>query len=238
MRQEKIDAAYELNPFFPNCIPLFWKAGIPSRIGYESGGFGRLLTKGFAWKDDQSYLAQRYKPFLGLDEEKELRPFFDENLSSAAHLPLPLIAKGYAVLHVGAADPRKQWPSDRWHRLCQELASDGWHLVFTGKGRQEREMIEKIRGGCEASLNLADELSWKQFVAVIAHAKLLISVDTAAVHLAGTYEVPSIILFLHTPSHALWMPPHRNCRALIEKLEEKVYPQDILKTIEMLEFTS
>jgi ADP-heptose:LPS heptosyltransferase len=76
------------------------------------------------------------------------------------------------------------------------LAKAGHTIVFTGSaGERERALrISREAGLSDASV-LAGGLSLAEFAAVIADARLVVSADTGAAHLASAYHRPSVVLF-------------------------------------------
>src|SRR4030095_3015555 len=44
IRSARYDAAVDLYAYYPNMAWLMWRAGIPVRVGYRSGGYGPLYT--------------------------------------------------------------------------------------------------------------------------------------------------------------------------------------------------
>jgi ADP-heptose:LPS heptosyltransferase len=114
---------------------------------------------------------------------------------------------GATVVHVGAAFPSRLWPADRFASVARHLASRGHEVVFTGSAQERGRALEvcSLAGLPEASV-LAGELELQAFAACIARARLVISADTGAAHLASAYARPSIVLFGPvTPER--WGPP-------------------------------
>lgn len=122
----------------------------------------------------------------------------------------------YAVIHPGTAREEKFWPPEHWAALLDHL--HGAHrlpLVLTG-GTWEFEtgQIQTIlRLTKTPVLNLAGRLTLPQLAAVIARARLAVTVDTAAMHLAAAFQIPQAGLFGPTnPWH--WAPRHARAAVL------------------------
>jgi len=211
------DVAVDLCPFFPNAIPLLWRARIPVRVGHTTGGFAPLLTHGVPWKDSERHMAEHHRELLGV-----LDPRFVRSAPPRYSLP-PLRrreageaapAGEYLVLHMGAGLPLKEWPTERWHALVGELLSEGHTLVFTGSGaRQAADAGRAIdgRAGCH---NLCGRLGWDEFVAALAGARLVLSVDSVAGHLAAATETPVIVLASGMNRIDQWRPLGERVRTL------------------------
>lgn len=118
----------------------------------------------------------------------------------------PVVA-GAAVLHVGAFYGSRRWPAERFAEVARALAADGAYVVLTG-GDDDRDRALAIAGsaGLAPERVLAGRLALDEFAAVVASARLLVSADTGAAHLASAYRVPSVVIFGPAPP-AEWGPP-------------------------------
>ncbi|MDQ0680334.1 ADP-heptose:LPS heptosyltransferase [Arthrobacter pascens] len=114
---------------------------------------------------------------------------------------------GATVVHVGAAFPSRLWPAERFARVARQLSSRGHQVVFTGSAQERGRAVEvcRLAGLPEVSV-LAGELELQAFAACIAGARLVISADTGAAHLASAYARPSIVLFGPVAPER-WGPP-------------------------------
>lgn len=100
---------------------------------------------------------------------------------------------------------------ERFAEVAVELTKAGHDVVFTG-GASERERAEKTavlakRQGANLDAGvLAGRQGLAEFAATIAEARLVVSADTGAAHLASAYERPSVVLFGPAPAEE-WGPP-------------------------------
>ena len=94
--------------------------------------------------------------------------------------PGPLV-----VVAPGSKSETKQWPKERFGLLAGRLSlSDGARVVWIGD-ETERGLAEEICGGMRgASVNLAGRLSWKESMALIGQADLVVTNDSAPLHAA------------------------------------------------------
>lgn len=203
LKEIQYDVSLECSFHFPHTIFATYRAQIPVRLGYISGGFGPLLTHPFYWEEkNQSAifysLALLEKVFFL--EEKKLKPFLKEGKTDR---DLP---KDYIVIHMGSGNPIKQWPIEKWKELCRRWSRQGHFLVFTGKGKREKQAIEEVTQGLENCLDLSEKLSWEESVAVVKRARLLVSVDTGLGHAASASETPAIHLYTGIHPLRLWAP--------------------------------
>jgi len=119
----------------------------------------------------------------------------------------PSARPGSVVIHIGAAYRSRRWPGDRFARVAGRLAAAGLPVVLTGD-RSERPRAAAIAGlaGLDRGQNLAGTLELDDLAALIASARLVITADTGAAHLASAYRVPSVVLFGPAPPER-WGPP-------------------------------
>src|SRR5579862_4599084 len=71
LRDYGYDASLDLFPVVPSTHRMTWKARIPVRIGFYSGGLGTYLTHAFRWPPGDEYILtkqlQLLRPILGTD---------------------------------------------------------------------------------------------------------------------------------------------------------------------------
>jgi len=118
------------------------------------------------------------------------------------------ITKPYVILQPGSARPEKMWDAARWAEVIDHFGVDnGVDLVLTGgPSSNERAHIEAITSRVRQKIvNLAGKTDLLTLAALIAQAQLLLTVDSAPVHLSAAMHTPQVILFGPTnPFH--WRP--------------------------------
>ena len=133
----------------------------------------------------------------------------------------------FAVIHPGTARAEKFWLSERWTEVIAHLrARHGIECVLTGGADDfERAHIAKIQAALDKpALDLAGKIDLLTFAAVIARAKICVSCDTGAVHLAAALHTPQVALFGPTnPFH--WRPRHE--RAVVLSAAQPLAPLTI-----------
>lgn len=121
------------------------------------------------------------------------------------HVPSPV--PGATVLHVGAAYGSRLWPAERFAAVAAELHRHGHHVVFTGGAAEQDRAAAVCRlAGLPLEAVLAGKLGLAEFAATIAAARVVVSADTGAAHLASAYGTPSVVLFGPAPPE-IWGPP-------------------------------
>ncbi len=158
-----------------------------------------------------------------------LEPLEISNASRAVRLELPKsaretadqlltesnIRKDFVIFHPGSARTEKFWNAERWAevitRACDNHDVD---LVLTGgSSRLEQTHVNDIKSKVRHRIvNLSGKTDLLTLAALIARVRLLITVDSAPMHLASASRTPQVILFGPTnPFH--WRP--RESPALI-----------------------
>ncbi|ASN18411.1 glycosyltransferase family 9 protein [Arthrobacter sp. YN] len=124
---------------------------------------------------------------------------------------VPSPRPGATVIHVGAAYGSRLWPVERFADVAVQLAAAGHQVVLTG-GTSERVRAEetaalaRLKGANLDGGLLAGRQGLAEFAATIAEARLVVSADTGAAHLASAYGRPSVVLFGPAPAEE-WGPP-------------------------------
>jgi ADP-heptose:LPS heptosyltransferase len=120
---------------------------------------------------------------------------------------VPSPCPGATVVHVGAAYGSRLWPEHRFAEVARTLAAEGHRVVFTGSTGERPRALDVARlAGLPDTQVLAGRLRLAEFMAAIAEARLVVSADTGAAHLASAYSRPSVVLFGPAPAE-VWGPP-------------------------------
>jgi ADP-heptose:LPS heptosyltransferase len=154
-----------------------------------------------------------------------LEPLGISNASRAVRLELPksagetadelLSRKRFIIFHPGSARTEKFWNAQRWADVINHAADNhDADLVLTGGSSPlEQTHIGDIKSKVPHEIiDLSGKTDLLTLAALIARARLLITVDSAPMHLAAASRTPQVILFGPTnPYH--WRP--RESPALI-----------------------
>ncbi len=125
------------------------------------------------------------------------------------------IPGSYVLIHPGTARAEKYWPAERWVEVILHLRKLGLHVVIScGPDSYERSHVSSIEHGvASASAVAADGVKIIHppdlliLAALVEKARLIVSCDTAVVHLAAACRQPQIALYGPTnPFH--WRPRH------------------------------
>jgi ADP-heptose:LPS heptosyltransferase len=201
----KYDVAIDSYPFFPNMAGVLWRAGIPIRVGYASGGFGPLYTHATEWVDDREHIAEKQRRLtrlvtrertLAAEPAYRLAPDTPAVEHSLNELLDRNDTRPVVLLHAGAGSVQKDWPLEHWTRLAAELVNDGSvRVLLTGAGARDASIARQIAQTISSVESLVDQLSWSEFVGVVRRAALVVSGDTSAAHVAAACGTPHVALF-------------------------------------------
>jgi predicted lipopolysaccharide heptosyltransferase III len=158
-----------------------------------------------------------------------LAPLGIENASAAIDLALPdaavteaaelleehNIRKPFLIFHPGSARAEKFWDAQRWSEVINYAAEhhDIDVVITGGPSLFERTHIGDIKSKVRGRIvDLSGQTDLLTLAALISRARLLVTVDSAPMHLAAGTQTPQVILFGPTnPFH--WRP--RESAALI-----------------------
>ena len=111
-----------------------------------------------------------------------------------------------AVLAPMTTWPSKCWPAERYAALGDRLARDsGQRVVLIGSAK-EQEAVAGVAGQMTApAIAAAGTFTFRQMVALVARAALVVSGDTGPMHVAAALKTPYLALFGSTS--AQWYGP-------------------------------
>lgn len=121
-------------------------------------------------------------------------PIEDESCISGFDLP-----EEFVVLHAVKSWDSRTWDSDRWQRLTNELNSRGIPVVTVGKDSGESSDQGKVDKpaftlSIANGVDLTNKTSLDQTWHILNRAKVLVTMDSGVMHLAGTTETHIIQL--------------------------------------------
>jgi len=212
VREAHYDAAIVFTVYSQNPMPallLMWLAEIPRRAAYCRENPYHLLTD---WlPDDEPYDHIRHQierdlnlvRFVGADTR-----FPDVRINSADQSINVVgsfdVRQPYVVFHPGVSEEKRRFPVRRWIEAARQLAEKTNHqIIVTGTAEDEDAADQITQAIGSRGVSLAGKTTFAEYVRLLQQAKLVISVNTSAAHLAAAYDVPLLVLY------ALTNPQHR-----------------------------
>ena len=213
---------------FDYCID-FTRSDRSALLAFLSGARKRVV---YRRRDRfQSRLARVYSDFVKvrklamhtIDYNLALvGPLGVQNVSGALRLELPETARQkantlrrdskidepYAIFHPGSARAEKLWEPQRWADIIEHARSSSQiDVVLTGgASKTEQKHLREVKSRLRQSVvDLSGKTDLLTLAALIERARLLVTVDSAPMHLAAATHTAQIILFGPTnPFH--WRP--------------------------------
>ena len=234
VREMNFDAAVIFTVFSQNPLPaamLTYLANVPRRLAYCRENPYDLLTE---WvPDKEPYDLVRHQVHRDLDLIKTVgASVTDDRLSltipEGAYLAAERklskqgvdVRKPWIIFHAGVSEPKRQFPKKIWIEAGKKMIDQGYQALFTGT-KNESVLTEELAIGIgEQAYSVAGLFSLEEFVAVIKHAPLVISVNTGTVHIAAATGTPIVVLYAATnPQHTPWKVP---CKILQFEVQEQM----------------
>jgi heptosyltransferase II len=182
-----------------------WRSGIPQRIGFSTSAGRFLLTS-----------AVRYEPLIhetlrnlrlaqalpGCDGSEEL-PRIWPSVADAARIDSilehrfgPGAARKLVALAPGSVWATKRWPQEYYARLASTLADEDVAVVLIG-GREDAYLCASIArtAGGRGIFTTAGDLSLLESAELIRRCAVLVTNDSAPLHLGVAVETPVVALF-------------------------------------------
>jgi len=225
LKRRKFDAALIPHRSLRSAF-LAWEADIPLRVGFTSSSGYYFLNREVSYWGDSHEVERVLELLSGLglevvksppelfpDEEdhKWVAEFLDDNMDD------------WVAIAPGSVWPTKRWLSERFAQLANMVAGDfRCGVVFVG-GEEDRFLCRKIAEDVKGkSLVAAGEASVLQSAALLSKCRLLISNDSAPVHLASAVgtkvvdiygpTVPQFGFYPYGEGHRIVEVEHLYCR--------------------------
>jgi heptosyltransferase I len=171
----------------------------PRKVGYDkTRELSYLaLTERVPPFDPEAHAVWRYLNLAHYLGASPTLPRFRLGLDAAADLAalIPAADRPLAVLHPGARWASKLWPPASWAHLADWFHGRGFQVAVTGS-RADRELVAAIVGQSQAPLlNLAGRTSLAQLAGILRQARIAVTTDTGAMHLAAALGTKVAALF-------------------------------------------
>lgn len=147
--------------------------------------------------------ADRHRAALvGILPEEEIDTAPNWGIDGSAALPAAALAAGldplrpYVVAAPGSKSDTKKWPAASYARALAQLSSEGHRIVLIGD-EADRADVDAVAAGLPegGAVDLCGRLGFMDLAPVIARASLLLTNDSAPLHLAEAVGTRSVALF-------------------------------------------
>ncbi len=177
--------------------------GIPYRIGFNRSAGRYLFTHIITYRRDVHEINRNLyllSPF-GVNGSEKIFPklyFSDEDQSVVQywfHTSGLQDNDEFIALAPGSVWATKRWLPEYFAQLANRLAEAGYEIVLVG-GEDDRAVAEKVMKAASVPLrNAVGRLTFRQSAMLIGNARLIISNDSAPMHLAVAVGTPVVAIF-------------------------------------------
>jgi heptosyltransferase-2 len=182
---------------------LVYLAGVPQRVGFDRSAGSFLFTRKVAYRPDIHEVDRNLSLISGfgpssIDRSPELFP----SPNDLSYVRARLVESGIgeedniAAVAPGSVWATKRWPQQRFAEVSDLLASRAKMKVVLLGSDDDRALCQEIAGLMrEKAAVLAGRLSILQTAAAISFSRVVISNDSAPVHMASAMKKPVVAIF-------------------------------------------
>jgi ADP-heptose:LPS heptosyltransferase len=202
-------------------------AGVPRRFGFDDGGSGFSLTGTVPWRapNDRHYVVDDYlrlaaaaggcDPADGGGEARDLEFHPSGKADREASRLIESLGAGRAaggpvgLVPGGGVNPRdrvpeKRWPLERFAALGDRIIEETGRPVWLFGSPGEAELVRVVTGRMKhPAVNFSGSTTLSSLAALIGRTSLLVTVDSAPMHIALALGIPLVGLFGPTRASAL-----------------------------------
>lgn len=210
-----IFTVYSQNPL-PTAL-LAYMANIPLRLAYCRENPYALLTDWIPDKEPYTTIQHQVERDLHLvkcigatthDDSFHLN--FSENAFKNCIEKLSAqqinLQEDFIIIHAGVSEKKRQYPAEYWIETTKLLhQKTGNKILLTGSSEDLKITKQIQQQAGDHVFAIAGFLNIEEFIALVAYAKLVVTVNTATAHIAAAVQTPQIVLYAQTnPQHTPW----------------------------------
>jgi lipopolysaccharide heptosyltransferase II len=219
------DGAVVFTVYSQNPLPaayLVYLAGVPHCLAHCRDNAYHLLSDRVPEPEPQQRVRHEVRRQLDLVAATGAVPKSESLSITIPHVARRRAAAAFATLriprdgplvvaHVGATAPSRRYPPPRFAEALDLLVTEQRARVVLTGDSSEVPLVETVRGSMRTNAyTLAGCLDFAELCAVIEAADVLVSNNTAPVHIAAAVGTPVVDLYaLTNPQHVPWRVPHR-----------------------------
>ncbi len=176
---------------------------IKKRVGFDRAGFSFLYTDRLPHRFDGTHEIRRNLSLL-----TKLDRYEEDKIESMPELFLSekedylfrktgFRSKDYITVAPGSKWETKRWTEEGFSKLIDILSDMGENVVIIG-GKEDIEVSKRIVGNIKGKKNVKNFTgltSLRESFSIIKHSKLLISNDSAPVHIAVSFNTPVVDIY-------------------------------------------
>jgi ADP-heptose:LPS heptosyltransferase len=226
LKLRRFDAAVIFTVYSQNPLPtamLAYMAGIPKVLAYCRENPYGLLTHWVPDEEPHRFIRHQVRRDIDLVKAVGAIPPC-ERLCLRVNNVWPKVAqkleksgvnleRSWLILHTGVSESKRQYPFDLWVETARKIIDKSNYQVLLTGSTSEKQMTDELQKKIgEGSYSIAGLPDMEEFIALVQHSALMISVNTGSVHIASAMGTPVVVLYAQTnPQHTPWQVP---CKVL------------------------
>lgn len=224
LKERNFDAAVVFTVYSQNSLPtamLAYLACIPRILAYCRENPYQLITDWVPDKEPYEFIKHQVRRDLDLvatvgattsnedlhlTVDKNLWPIIIDQLSTQGFDT----DKPWIILHAGVSEKKREYPTECWTAAAKRLITEhGLQILLTGSA-SEKHLTKELQAQIgEGSISAGGLFKLDEFICLVKHAPLLLSVNTGTIHIAAAVGTPTVVLYAQTnPQHTPWNVPH------------------------------
>ncbi len=223
LRRENFDLVLSAHRSMRTAL-ILTLAGIPVRVGFDTSSGSRLYTH-LAVRKRESHETERNLSLLGplgiRVEEHSPRPVLPITGEETNHVfgrlgvALPRGSGPLVIVSPGSVWATKRWLAERFADMIDRLTASHRARVIMVGSPLDRAQADKITASCKAEiLDLVGRTDLRGLAALVRKADLVVTGDSAPMHIAWAMGVPIVAIFGATTPELGFAPLFENCRVL------------------------
>lgn len=220
IRSYDFDAAIIFSVYSQSILPtalLLCMAGVPRRLAYCRENPYQLLTDWYPDPEPYNMMRHQVQRDLALVEMIGARTSHIGLTLEASADAWPLVVdklrhtgvhmdKPWVIVHTGVSELKREYPRTHWRVIVEMLTTQfDCQVLLTGAADEAEAIAERFHGITINTFNLAGLLTLHEFILLIRHAAVVVTVNTSTSHIAAAVQAPLVVLYaLSNPQHLPW----------------------------------
>lgn len=220
LQSMNIDGAVIFTVFSQNPLAtalILTMAGIPRRAAYCRENPYELLSHWVPDQEPYSFIRHQVRRDLDLvatigarTRDERIRLQVPEKYSESAKQKMANagvdLTAPWLIIHPGVSEKKREYPTERWIDCGRKIVEKlNYQLVVTGIDRERSLADALVKGIAGGAFSVVGKLFLEELIALIKLSPLLVSVNTATIHIAAAVETTTVVLYaLTNPQHAPW----------------------------------
>ncbi len=213
LRKEKFDMVIDLrNSFLGAILPAGYKAspfqGIPKSIAHMKQRHLYRLQQVIRGCGNLQTDAGKPSLCIGKQGREYAEAILRDNVIKESDLLI--------VVAAGARSHIKRWGEDKFARLCEQLLEDKDIKIILVGDDGDKETAVYINNRCgDKVINLCGKTKIPQLAALLSKSRLLITNDSATMHIGSYLDIPTLAVF--GPTNELKYGPWAKVSSVVKK---------------------